>query len=128
MTDIKITLSQDDDIYAADPSTEASFMSSHGPLYYPLPTKPRQAEEGCWVYFIFRNKLVARARAVAFTRGTNIKSSLYTYRNVQQSPASTEVQCSKIELATKPIPTPGGFQGFRYVKAEEQQAFEDAFK
>jgi hypothetical protein len=128
MTDIKIILSQDDDIYAANPDTEGRFMDSCGPLYYPLHVMPRQTQAGCWVYFIFQNKLVARAQADAFSTSSDLKNNLYTYRDAEMDSAPAYVECSKMERATRPISTPGGFQGFRYVKPEEQQAFEGAFK
>jgi hypothetical protein len=127
MTDIKITLSQDDDIYTADPDTEGRFMDSRGPLCYPLHVMPRQAQVGCWVYFIFKNKLAARARSTAFISGNDLDSELYTYRDVEMDPAPAYVRCTKMELATKPISTTGGFQGFQYVKPGEQQAFENTF-
>lgn len=127
MTDIKITLSQDDDIYAANPDTEGRFMSSHGVLYYPLHVMPRNAQVGCWVYFIFQDKLTARARSTAFISGNDLDLELYTYRDVKMDSAPAYLKCTEIERATKPISTTGGFQGFRYVKPTEKQAFEDAF-
>jgi hypothetical protein len=129
MRDIKLTLSQDDSTYAADPNIEAQFMQmqSDGLLYYPLHTMPRQTRAGCLVYFIYDDHIAARAEAVDFVDGSQLPSPLYTYqgKGLPQPPAY--VACKNLELVKKAL-LHRGFQGFRYVKPEEVQAFEDAFK
>ena len=61
MANIKITLSQDKCI-----NREAEHMKKQGGLFYQLPKLHKEAKSGCWGYFILRDHLVARAKALKF--------------------------------------------------------------
>ena len=57
----------------------------------------------------------------------NLELSSYTGEEQSVAPESWQVACRKMEIASHPVPH-GGFQGFRYVRPEEQKAFEKAFR
>ena len=119
MADIKLTLSQHKCI-----SREAEHMEEQGGLLYPLHTKPKETEPGCWVYFILRGHLVARAKAIEFVKlMQRTQVCDYDGKNLWKRPGWW-VKCAGMEL---PLPSPGGFRGFQIVRGDEQQRFEWAF-
>ncbi len=120
MADIKLTLPQDKCI-----SREAEYMRERGSLYYPLHQKPEEPEQVRWVYFILRDRLVARARALEckeFKAGEG--GPLPDYDGEDIGKARWKVKCTDMEL---PLRTEGGFPGFRYVRGFEHWLFEGAF-
>lgn len=101
-------------------------MKQEGPLYYPLGrNRPLHAKAGCWVYFVRDGAVVARAKVDRILRQP--AGVLYTYTGAVRNSDGWHVECSAMELAKKRIPHPG-FQGFRYVTADEQSVFEAAFR
>jgi hypothetical protein len=104
---------------------EKKWLDKEKKLWYPLGRYcPRDAKPGCWVYFIRRGKLVARAKADAFDPPSH--DPKYTYTGKLATRGSWEVQISSMEFAKDPIAHPG-FRGFRYVSHDEQLLFEGAF-
>lgn len=126
MSDIKLTLSKKSK-RAPSIEEEARWMEEEGPLFYPLgANRPRAAQPGCWVYFIRDRQLVARAHAdkfVLFDKATE----LHSYSGMLEQGTGWHVQCSRMELA-RVRPPAGGFQGFWYVRGQEQSEFESAFE
>jgi hypothetical protein len=132
MADIKLTLSQNSRLRSRSIKEEAQWMEEEGPIYYNLGrNKPLHAEEGCWVYFIRAGRLAGRARAdrIGKLRDLHPNLELVSYTGEEQpvGPESWQVACRKMEIASHPVPHEG-FQGFRYVRPEEQKAFENAFR
>ena len=124
MADIMITLSTDSRVYAGSIEQEANWAKSDGPLWYPLPTMPRRASEGCWVYFILRGYMVGRARinkirSKRLWTGRTHKGKLLKHHG----PA---VVCSSVQVATSPVKH-SGFQGYRYVAGPLLMKFHKAF-
>lgn len=94
-------------------------------MRYPLPSCPRLAGTGCWVYFIRAGRLVARARAEAFeVPGKPGKS----YKGVSQpaAPASVVISSMAVLPQSRRIATQG-FQGFRYLTDSDDKRFPRAF-
>jgi hypothetical protein len=77
------------------------------------------------VYFIRDRQLVARARADEFVL-FDTATKLYSYSGMPEQGTGWHVQCSRMDLARVRPPTEG-FQGFRYVRDQEQRQFESAF-
>lgn len=130
MLDIKLTLSQDTIFHASDADVEARWQKQEGHLSYPLPQKPLRASAGCWVYFIHDGQLVARAKAIDFVTASEIKTMYPNHYSFTGQPAKVgkwNVICTEMELAKKDDVAHQGFQGFRYVKPEEQALLESAF-
>jgi hypothetical protein len=124
MADIKLTLSANPTMRSPSIAEEARWLEDEGPIYYQLHAKPRRAAAGCWVYFIRQGSLVARAKAQDFCR---MEEELFSYTGVPSSKASWSVQViPPMELASHPIPH-AGFQGFQYVRPEDQANFDNAF-
>ena len=120
MADIKLALSKDKCI-----SREAEHVNKQGGLYYPLHTRPTEADPGCWVYFILRHHLVARARAVEFVKfEEDQKRPLLDYNGKDIWKPGWKVKCADMEL---PLQSKGGFEGFRKVREGERERFEGAF-
>lgn len=125
MRDIKLTLGRRPN-RAPSVGAEARRMKTLGPLYYPLGANgPKHAAPGCWVYFIRAGELVGRAKAKTIEW---IDPPIDGYDAAEQPSTikGWQVTCTKMELASRPIPTEG-FQAFRYVTAAEGSAFERAF-
>lgn len=120
MADIKLALTKDKCI-----SREAEYMKEQGGLYYPLANEPQEAEQGCWVYFILRAHLVARAKAVEFVefKGDQKRQLLDSNGKDIWKPG-WKVKCTDMEL---PLRSEGGFESFRYVREDERERFEEAF-
>lgn len=126
MADIKLTLSKNTKKRSPDIESEAKWLKKEGVLYYELHAKPRQASPGCWVYFIRDGKLLARAKASDFLwMERDDLGGSYTGELTAHDGWRVEVK-PPLKIASHPIPH-GSFQGFRYVKPEENDAFEQAF-
>jgi len=128
MADIKLTLSQNKALRSPSIDEEAGWMEQEGPIYYTLgANRPLHAEAGCWVYLIRGGGLVARAKADEIRQRDNLEDR-YTYTGVATSTKEGvwEVACRRMYKAHERLPLEG-FQGFRYVTDEEQEAFEGAF-
>lgn len=122
--DIKITLSLDAS-RAESIEAEAAWLQEQGQLWYPVGKgQPKFAKAGCWVYFIRKGLLVARAVAKTFKPAGGAQR--YSYAGKKTTSTAWEVAIQKMELATRPLPHKG-FQGFRYVGDAETPAFEAAF-
>jgi len=103
-------------------------MIREGSLRYPLGRyRPKQADPGCWVYFLRGGKLAARARADDFVNSPT--DELDTYTGEDYRAATWDVVCSEMIVlpCQNRIPMKG-FQSFRYVTEEEQADFERAFE
>jgi hypothetical protein len=123
---IKLTLGTDVNARAPSIEDEARWMKEAGPLCYPLGrNRPVHAEEGDCVYFIRAGKMVARAKADRFCQLSGSEER-YTFTGEVSKTRGWQVECSRMELAKKPIAF-RGFQGFRYVSRDEQICFESAF-
>lgn len=126
MSDLKLTLSADPAKRSPSIEEEAHWLEEAGQLWYPLgPNRPLKAQPGCWIYFIRGGKLVARAGASSFDPPPRGPMFSYTGRPTNQG--SWQVRIEYMELAKSRLDYPG-FQGFRYVTADEQAAFERAFE
>jgi hypothetical protein len=127
MADIKITLSTDPLTRSSTIQEEAAWLNEAGALFYPLHVKPTQASKGCWVYFIRDGKVVGGARARRFVEWRT-KNKEVSYTGVRLGKPGWRVAISPpMQLAKRPF-AHEGFQGFRYVKVDEQARFESAFK
>lgn len=124
--DIKITLDSHSKKRSPTIEAEARWMLEHGSLWYPLHAEPKRVHPGCWVFFVRDGRMVARARADRFVQRRELARTS-SYAGHRQVPASWNVECSSMQVATHPI-THAGFQGFRYVKTEERQEFGAAFR
>ena len=126
MPDIKLTLSKNRRRYAANIDEEIEFLRANGTLWYPLTAKgkPRNVFPGDRVYFILGGKLVGRTIIDAIEAPQPVV--LKTYRNKDIAKGSWGARISKIEKSKRGTSTPG-FQSFRYLKSDEQKAFENAF-
>jgi hypothetical protein len=107
-------------------------MENKGPIFHNVgKNRPLHSDVGCWVYFIREKKVVARSRAREFAKSEELfeDNVAVTYTGVVQDakPGTWRVVCDKMELASHPFPH-DGFQGFRYVRPDEQKAFEGAFR
>jgi hypothetical protein len=69
-------------------------------------------------------RLVARAKAEAFVPPSS--EMRVSFRGQKTKAGSWEVKISRIEPAARPLPY-RGFQGFRYVRADEQPTFRKGF-
>jgi hypothetical protein len=119
MADIKLTLSQDKCI-----SREVEHMMEQGGLYYPLNELPKERKQVRWVYFILRNRLVARAKVVEieeFNEGQRRPILDYGGKDIWKP--GPWVKCADMELPLRSK----GFEGFRYIREDEQKRFEEAF-
>lgn len=52
MPDIKLTLSKDTSMRSPNVDEEARWLEKEGALYYQLQGQPKEAQAGCWVYFL----------------------------------------------------------------------------
>jgi hypothetical protein len=132
MADIKLTLSSDPKRRSRTIQEEKKWMESEGPIYHNLgPGKPKNFSEGCWVYFIKNGHVAGRSRAEKIRRLEDLlpEPELYTYTGQKSPPKlkSYHVACNRMEVASHPVPHES-FQKFRYVRPEEQQTFENAFR
>jgi len=112
-------------VYAGSIEQEADWAKSGGPLWYPLPTMPRRASEGCWVYFILGGYMVGRARI------DKIRSKkLWTDRTHKGKPLKHKgpaVVYSSVQVATSAVKH-SDFQGYRYVAGPLLMKFHKAFE
>lgn len=129
MRDIKLTLSQDKRRRSQTVEDEAAWVNRTRDIKYAIPTRPREAQAGCWVYFIRAGLLVARAKADEFIRlptGEHLES----YTGVKEEKGGWHVVISSMEVLpkSKRLPhDPHFFQGYHYVRAHEKTTFERAF-
>src|SRR4051812_42195837 len=111
MVDIKLTLSTDPKKRSPSAEQEARWLAEEGLIYYELPSKPRQARPGCWVYFIRAGRLAARARAREF-KWMDASEIGGTYTGVDEGQSCWRVVVeSPMEIAVRSVPH-SGFQGF----------------
>jgi hypothetical protein len=125
MADITLTLNIDPKTRSSSIEEEALWLQKEGAIYYELPHRPLDAEPGCWVYFIRRRKLVARARAKGFPYLDGQSLGTFTGAKTDRSGWCVEV-VPPMELTDRGS-IHEGFQGFRYVKDQVQDLFESAF-
>lgn len=126
MAAIKYTLSKDTGRRAPSIEAEAEWLCDEGALWYPLNVKPQQADKGDLVYLIRDGAMLGRARITDIDwKDASEMGSTYTGAQVKKSCLCFEIK--DIERAKRPI-SHKGFQGFRYVTANELPAFERAFK
>ncbi len=123
--DIKLTLAAGSKIRSPTIDAEARWIEDNGPIYYGLPTKPKEAGPGSWVYFLRDGALRARARIDQMVSGDEM-GERFTYTGAPIESAPWNQAVSKMELANRPIPQKG-FQGYRYVSDLEASTFVTAF-
>ena len=117
MEDIKYTLSSNPSLRSQTIKAEQDWLKECGELYYSIGNgRPQRTSEGCWIYFIKNGELAARSKIIKIAQSTNNPKTTYTGKIKSSGP--WEVLIQSMELAKNPIPQKG-FQGFRYVKAEE---------
>lgn len=127
MKDIKLTLSKDPTMRSPNVIEEAKWLEKEGAIYYQLQGFPRQVEAGCYVYFIRNGAIVGRAIAEEFLY-MKLEDLGGSYTGVPSTKGGIRVKVvPPMEVSTKTL-FHDSFQGFRYVKEEEQESFEDAFK
>jgi hypothetical protein len=126
MADIKITLSADKNIFAADINKEIQFLHAEGSLWYPLTAKvkPKNVFPGDWVYFILKGRLVGRAPIDALEAPQ--PEVLKTYKKRDIVMARWGVRTSRIEKPIRDVAA-NGFQSFRYLTPTESHTFPSAF-
>ena len=127
MADIKLTLSKDTRRRAPNIESEARRLKDEGVLYYELHTKPLRASTGSWVYFIRGGKLVARARvgSIRWMSSGELGRS-YTGELSSHDGWRVEVK-APMQIAAVAI-RHESFQGFRYVRPDEEAAFKRVFR
>ena len=126
MRDIKLTLSKNPAMRSPNVEAEANWLKEEGAIYYQLPSQPREAHAGCFVYFIRDGQLVARAKANDFLY-MEAEELGGSYTGVPTTRGGWRVEVvPPMEIAKRPI-VHQGFQGFRYVEEDEKGSFERAF-
>lgn len=123
MRDIKLTLAKDPAMRSPNVEAEAKWMEEEGAIYYQLPSQPKEAQAGCFVYFVRDSQLVARAKANDFLymEADEVGAS---YTGVKATRGCWRVEVvPPMEIAKRPIV----HQGFRYVQGDEKASFERAF-
>jgi hypothetical protein len=100
-------------------------MKREGPLYYRLNGRPRHAENGCWVYFIFDGYVRARSRALFADKPPK---KLFSYTGMPMLVKGWHAECREMEIAEpEPKLKHKSFRGFRYVTDDEAVSFAAAF-
>lgn len=105
---------------------EADWVNLEKKIFDQLSGRPREAEAGCWGYFIRAGQLVARAEADEF-RKLPTGEHLESYTDVLEEKGG----CSSMEVLPKHkrlLHDPPFFQRSRYVKPTEQASYERAFR
>jgi hypothetical protein len=123
MADIMITLSTDNAVYTGSMTAEANWAKTDGPLWYPLPTKPRRASRGAKVYFVLDGHIAGRATI------ESIESKSWkglTHKGIRLKHTGPAVEYLNVEIASKKVRYLG-FQGYRYVEGPLLTRFEKAF-
>lgn len=123
--DIKLTLAARSKIRSPTVEAEARWIEDNGPIYYGLPTQPKEAGEGSWAYFLRDGAVRARAKIDQIVSGDEL-GDVFTYTGHPIRAATWNLAVSKMELSSRPIPY-RGFQGYRYVTLAESSKFESAF-
>jgi hypothetical protein len=122
--DIKFTLSSTDKKRAPSAAAEAEWMNEVGELRYPVQGMPRQASPDSRVYFIRDGHVVARARYAGAANDSG--EVFHSWDGTREPVGGWQIVCRKMQLAQRLHPHKG-FQGFRYVTAEELPAFQSCF-
>jgi hypothetical protein len=125
--DIKLTLGTDTKLRSPTIQDEARRVQAEGPIYYPLQGRPRHCGPGDTVYFIRDGTVAARARVDAIVPKSELPRPLRTYSGRLGLPTAWSVSCSRMTVASRPVPH-SGFQGFRYVSDDELPLFTAAFR
>ena len=117
MADIKLTLSKDTCI-----SREADYMEREKGLAYPLGKRPGRLNQaaGCISFFATTLSLVPRQWSSSSRREGQFSTTMV--KNIWRRPGWW-VKCTDMELPLRRE----GFRGFRYVREDEQERFEEAF-
>jgi predicted HNH restriction endonuclease len=123
--DIKLTLAGTSKIRSPTIEAEARWIEDNGPIYYGLPSRPKQSGVGSWVYFLRDGQLKARARIDAIIRGKEL-GRMSSFSGQALPTAAWNLAVTSMELSKRQI-AQRGFQGFRYVTSMEARLFQSAF-
>ena len=123
---IKYTLSTDPSLRSPSIEEELNFLRASGCLYYGIHGQPTRKIIGDFVYFIRAGQMLARSK-ITDCRRMDVSEIGGTYTGVQIEKSCWCFEIKDMELAEWPIQHKG-FQGFRYVSANELPIFDRAFK
>lgn len=126
MEDIKYTLSSDKSLRSSTIVDEEKWLKKCGKLYYSVGKgKPQRTDIGCWVYFIKNGVLAARSKIIEISQSSDNPKTTYTGAVKYSGP--WEIVIASMELAVIKDLKHKGFQGFRYVTADERSDFDKCF-